>query len=214
MHELCNLFIDLGAQPPSNAYLTNTMLNQNELYLPLKLYVCDKCFLVQTQDFTDRETFFNSEYAYFSSTSTTWLQHAKEFTNTVIDRFSLNEESFVVEVASNDGYLLQNFLENNIPSLGIEPTASTANVAKERGIDTIEDFFGYDLSKKVISDYKKADFLIEQTSEGVTKLTWGMDGVNKGIVEKFFYAVMDFDSMIGKDYETGLADIKALAEQP
>ena len=108
--ELCNLFIDLGAQPPSNAYLTNAMLNQTELYFPLKLYVCDKCFLVQTQDFTDRETFFNSEYAYFSSTSTTWLQHAKEFTKTVINRFSLNEESFVIEIASNDGYLLKNFL--------------------------------------------------------------------------------------------------------
>jgi hypothetical protein len=158
--DLCNLFIDLGAQPPSNAYLSDEMLNQCEIYLPLKLYVCDKCFLVQTQDFTVRETFFNSEYAYFSSTSTSWLLHAKEFSISMIDRFSLNEESFVVEIASNDGYLLQNFVENNVPCLGIEPTESTAKVARERGINTLEDFFGYDLSKKLISNYGKVDFLV------------------------------------------------------
>src|SRR5580698_3016908 len=119
-------FVDLGAAPPSNAYLTRAELNAPERYYPLRVLVCESCWLVQTEDFVRAEEMFASNYAYFSSFSTSWVEHAKHYVGKMVDRFNLGPRSFVVEVAANDGYLLQFVKERKIPCLGIEPTASTA----------------------------------------------------------------------------------------
>lgn len=155
-----DLVIDLGFQPPSNSYLTKTDLNKQEDCFPLKIFICSSCFLVQTQDTTDKTTFFNSEYAYFSSTSTSWLDHAKQFVKTVVDEFKLDKSSFVLEIASNDGYLLRNFLDTNIPCLGIEPTESTAQKAQDIGINTWVEFFDLPLTKKIRKKYGEADLIV------------------------------------------------------
>lgn len=152
--------IDLGSQPPANSYLTIENLNRAEMYLPLKVYVCDECHLVQTADFTQRETFFNSDYAYFSSTSKTWLAHAKFYVESVIKEFNLNKDSFVIEVASNDGYLLKNFVEKKIPCVGVEPSKSTASKSKSIGINTIVDFYDVDLAKNLKDNYGGADLIV------------------------------------------------------
>ena len=157
--EIKNLVIDLGAQPPANSYIEKTDLDSPEIYYPLKIYVCGKCFLVQTRDFTNRETFFNADYAYFSSTSSTWLEHAKKYAETIINQLRLNQDSFVVEIASNDGYLLKNFTKNDIPCLGIEPSESTASVARKHGIKTITKFFCEFLANDIIKDHGKADLI-------------------------------------------------------
>ena len=154
-HEL----IDLGAQPPSNSYLKKENLEMAEIYLPLKVYVCSSCFLVQTADFTQRETFFNEEYAYFSSTSQTWLDHAKNYVSEMCKRFKISKTSFVIEVASNDGYLLKNFLDKKIPCLGIEPTASTAKVSADLGIDTLVQFYGVETALEVYKKHGAADLI-------------------------------------------------------
>jgi len=155
-----DLVIDLGFQPPSNSYLTKTDLNKQENSFPLKIFICSSCFLVQTQDTTDKTTFFNSEYAYFSSTSTSWLDHAKKFVKTVVDEFKLDKNSFVLEIASNDGYLLKNFLDRNIPCLGIEPTESTAQKAQDIGVNTWVEFFDLPLTKKIRKKYGEADLIV------------------------------------------------------
>jgi len=124
-------FLDLGFAPPSNAYLSAADLTKPELYYPLKLKVCTQCWLVQTEDYAQADELFSPDYAYFSSTSSSWLTHAKNYTEAMTERFVLNENSFVIEVASNDGYLLKNFVEAGIPCLGIEPTASTAAAAEK-----------------------------------------------------------------------------------
>ena len=151
--------IDLGAQPPSNSYLHAQDLDKEEIYLPLRVYVCSKCFLVQTADFTQRETFFNKEYAYFSSTSKTWLEHATLYVRDIVEQFSINKNSFVIEVASNDGYLLRNFVDRGIPCLGIEPTKSTAAQSKAQGINTLVDFYGVELARQVKKEYGQADLI-------------------------------------------------------
>ena len=157
--ELKNELIDLGKAPPSNNYLTNDSLNSPENYFPLRVMVCDDCWLVQTQDFNDADELFTDEYAYFSSTSKSFLEHAKDYSIKIIDYLGLDEKSFVVELASNDGYLLKNFNRKNIPCLGIEPTASTAAAAREIGIETLEEFFGTELAMN-LSTNKKADLII------------------------------------------------------
>ena len=154
------LVIDLGCQPPSNSYLTERDLNKKETYFPLKIFICDSCFLVQTQDTTNKKTFFNSNYAYFSSTSTTWLGHSKRYVSRVVDELKLDNNSFVLEIASNDGYLLKNFLYKNIPCLGIEPTESTAKAAKKLGLNTWVDFYSLPLAEKIAEKYGKADLVI------------------------------------------------------
>ena len=153
-------FIDLGYAPPSNAYLTVSDLNKPEIYYPLKVMVCDKCWLVQTEDYTKAGELFNSNYAYFSSTSIFWLKHAKNYAKKIIEQLNLNSDSFVIEVASNDGYLLKNFHETGVPCLGIEPTASTAKEAEKLGIPVIREFFGEKLGKKLASEHKKADLIV------------------------------------------------------
>ena len=127
---LTHTFVDLGFAPPSNAYLTKEDLSKTEKYYPLRVRVCEECWLVQTEDYADANDLFNSNYSYFSSTSTSWLKHAEEYFNKIISRLELNKDSYVIELASNDGYLLKNFKKANIPCLGIEPTNSTADAAE------------------------------------------------------------------------------------
>jgi len=115
-------FLDLGNTPPSNAYLKKIDLKKPEITYPLRVMVCNKCWLVQTQDYTNAEELFKEDYAYFSSTSKGWLNHAKQYSDMIIKKLGLTKDSFVIELASNDGYLLKNFVENDIPCLGIEPT--------------------------------------------------------------------------------------------
>lgn len=153
-------FLDLGFAPPSNAYLTKKNLDGPEIYFPLKIKVCDVCWLVQTEDYASAEHLFDENYAYFSSTSASWLLHAKKYVDHVIPLFGLNEKSLVVEVASNDGYLLKNFVENNVPCLGIEPTKSTADAARSIGIPVISEFFGYTLAKNMVDESGKANLII------------------------------------------------------
>ena len=152
-----NEFADLGTSPPSNSYLREDQLHKPELFYPLRVKVCKSCWLVQTEDFTNREEFFSSDYAYFSSFSTTWLAHAKDYVEKMINRFNLTETSFVLEVASNDGYLLQYVKERSIPCMGVEPTKSTAEAATSKGIPTRQEFFGVKLAESLVSENKKAD---------------------------------------------------------
>ena len=152
-------FIDLVASPLSNSYITYEDLNKPEIYYPLKLYVCHNCYLVQIGEHKSAREIFNSHYAYFSSFSTSWLQHCEEYCKMIIERFDLNNSSLVTEIASNDGYLLQFFKNFDIPVLGIEPTSNTATVAIGKGIDTIIDFFGVRLAQKLSED-NKSDLII------------------------------------------------------
>ena len=161
-HCLSNLthkFLDLGFAPPSNAYLTINDLTKPEKYYPLKVMVCDQCWLVQTQDYAQADELFDSEYAYFSSTSTGWLDHAMRYTQDMVKELDLNEKSFVIEIASNDGYLLKNFLRMKIPCLGIEPTTSTANVAESLGIPVLQEFFSEQLARKIVDEKGQADLI-------------------------------------------------------
>lgn len=158
--ELTYVFIDLVNSPPSNSFLTKEQLNEPEMFYPLKVFVCHSCFLVQIDEYKKSDTIFNSEYVYFSSYSTSWLAHAKVFTDKMASRFGLTKDSQAVEIASNDGYLLQYFKEKNIPVLGIEPTANTAAVAIKKGIESIIDFFGVELAKKLAAEGRKADLLM------------------------------------------------------
>ena len=149
--------VDLGSAPPSNAYLSSEQLSSPELWFPLRVLVCESCWLVQTEDFTQAEDLFDQEYAYFSSFSTSWLAHSEQYVTQMIKRFGLDQNSFVVEVAANDGYLLQYFQQRNIPCLGIEPTNSTAIAAREKGIKIVEEFFGVELAHKLVSQGYQAD---------------------------------------------------------
>jgi predicted TPR repeat methyltransferase len=156
-HELSHPFLDLGSSPPSNAYLTTETLNKPEKWFPLKVMVCDECWLVQTEDFADAHELFDAHYAYFSSFSSSWLNHAHDYVQAMIARFQLNASSKVVEVAANDGYLLQYVKAKNIPCLGVEPTHSTAVAAREKGIDIVESFFGVALAKEMVATGHQAD---------------------------------------------------------
>ena len=152
--------IDLGGAPPSNAYLSKHSLGQIEKYFPLHVLVCEVCWLVQTEDYIGVEELFDRDYAYFSSVSSSWLNHAEEFVGEVVNRFRLDSSSLVIEVASNDGYLLQFVQNRGIPCLGIEPTASTAMEARKKGLQVLEDFFGTQLANQLLSKDQKADLII------------------------------------------------------
>ncbi len=152
-------FLDLGFAPPSNAYLTHQDITKPEKYYPLKVKVCDQCWLVQTEDYAQADELFNSEYAYFSSTSTGWLAHATRYAEKMTRQLKLTKNSLVIEVASNDGYLLKNFLVAGIPCLGIEPTASTAAAAEQLGIPVLREFFGEQLGKQLATTGKQADLI-------------------------------------------------------
>ena len=158
--ELTYEFIDIVNAPPSNSFLTKDHVNEPEVFYPLKLYVCDKCFLVQIDEYKKSGEIFNQDYAYFSSFSTSWLEHAKKYMDMITDRLGLGATSHVMEIASNDGYLLQYFKKKQIPCLGIEPSANTAQAAREKGVDTLEEFFGVDLAKRLVQEGRKADLII------------------------------------------------------
>jgi len=158
--ELTLCLMDLGSAPPSNAYLTGQALHEPEQWLPLRVLVCTHCWLAQTEDFARPETFFGAEYAYFSSTSTSWLSHANRYVELMTKRIGLNAESFVVEVAANDGYLLQFVRSRGIPCIGIEPTAGTAAAARAKGIDIVESFFGVALAEGLRAQGRSADLII------------------------------------------------------
>jgi SAM-dependent methyltransferase len=149
--------IDLGTSPPSNSYLTEAALQKPEKWLPLRVLVCEKCWLVQTEDFSAADDLFDENYAYFSGYSKSWLAHSKRYADEMTRRFSLSRSSLVVEVAANDGYLLQYFKESQIPCLGIEPTASTARAARAKGITVVEDFFGIRMADDLVSQGTQAD---------------------------------------------------------
>lgn len=153
-------FIDLGFSPPSNAYLQAEHLCYPELHYPLRVKVCHQCWLVQTEDYARADELFGVDYAYFSSTSTTWLDHAARYARMITERLQLGPDSFVIEVASNDGYLLKNFVAANIPCLGIEPTASTAAAAEARGIPVRREFFGEALGRGLAHEGRRADLVV------------------------------------------------------
>lgn len=159
-NQLEHVFLDLGFAPPSNAYLSDESLRGPETWFPLRLYVCQNCWLVQTEDYSQAEELFRKDYAYFSSTSTIWLEHAREYVETMRKRLALDQKSFVIEVASNDGYLLRNFVAAGIPCLGIEPTASTASAAETLGITVLREFFGESLACELVRKGKQADLII------------------------------------------------------
>jgi len=152
-------FLDLGFAPPSNAYLIAEDLARPEKYYPLKVMVCDRCWLVQTEDYAQADELFSSDYAYFSSTSTGWLAHAALYAEKMIKELELDKDSMVIEVASNDGYLLKNFVAAGIPCLGIEPTASTAEAAMKLNIPVAQEFFGEQLGLRLASEGNQADLI-------------------------------------------------------
>lgn len=158
--ELSHEFIDLGSSPPSNAYLTDTTLKQPEKWYPLRVLVCAECWLVQTEDYAGADELFDANYAYFSSFSDSWLKHSEQYVDEMISRLGLSNSSNVVEVAANDGYLLQYFKKQDIPCFGIEPTASTAQAAREKGIDIEESFFGVSLAQRFAESGKQADLTV------------------------------------------------------
>lgn len=153
------IFVDLGMSPLCESLLTVDQLNQIEPFYPLHAYVCEKCFLVQLEQYVSPDQIF-SDYVYFSSYSDSWLAHAKAYTDLVTQRFSLNKDSRVVELGSNDGYLLQYFVEKGIPVLGIEPAANVAAVASGKGIPSLPEFFGQDLAQELAGKGEQADLII------------------------------------------------------
>jgi SAM-dependent methyltransferase len=157
---LKHVFLDLGHAPPSNAYMTEDDLRGPEVTYPLKLFVCNACWLVQTQDFIAADAMFTEDYAYFSSTSASWLRHAADYVDMIVQRLELDGGSKVIEIASNDGYLLRNFLTHRVPCLGIEPTTSTAEVAEALGIPVVREFFGTKLATTLAGRDEQADLII------------------------------------------------------
>ena len=159
--ELEHVFIDLNNSPASNSFLTKEQLNEPETFFPLKVFTCPTCFLVQIDEYKKSDAIFDSNYVYFSSYSTSWLKHASNYADTMTERFGYNDQSQVIEIASNDGYLLQYFLQKGIKVMGIEPTANTAEVAMSKGIKTVVEFFGVELADRLRNHWDvKADLLL------------------------------------------------------
>ncbi len=158
--ELTEIFINLVHAPASNSFLSKEQLEEPETFYPLCVYICHDCFLVQIAEYKKSTTIFNNEYVYFSSYSKSWLEHARKYTDMMVKRFGFNSSSQVIEIASNDGYLLQYFKEKDVPVLGIEPTANTADVARSKGIESINEFFGKTLAQELAASKGKADLLI------------------------------------------------------
>ena len=153
-------FLDLGNAPPSNAYLNKEDLRKPEITYPLRILTCTNCWLVQTEDYTDADELFNDDYAYFSSTSKSWLKHASDYCTMITNRLGLSDNSFVVEIASNDGYLLKNFVSSGIPCLGIEPTKSTAAAASAIGVPVRQEFFGKNMGLNMANAGEQADLVL------------------------------------------------------
>ncbi|MGI0022573.1 MAG: methyltransferase domain-containing protein [Nitrososphaeraceae archaeon] len=156
---LTQVFVDLGMSPLANSFLNADELNRVESFYPLRAFVCNECLLVQLEEYESPEHIFTN-YVYFSSYSETWLRHVEDYVNTMIKRFGFDKNSQIIEIASNDGYLLQHFKKRNIPILGIEPAANIAKVAEKKGIPTIIKFFGTETAKELVLEGKKADLLL------------------------------------------------------
>lgn len=159
-HKLTHKFVDLVNSPPSNSFLIEEQLNEPETFYPLKLYICEKCWLVQVQEYKKAEEIFSGDYVYFSSYSRSWLEHAKTYVDMITEKLALTPLSRAIEIACNDGYLLQYFQQKHIPCIGIEPSENTAGVAREKGINVIVDFFGEKLARQLAEERKAADLLI------------------------------------------------------
>lgn len=155
---LKHTFVDLGMSPLCESYISAERMNQMEPFYPLHVFVCERCFLVQLDEFVSPQEIF-TEYAYFSSFADSWVEHARQYAELMIERFQLNGQSHVVEIASNDGYLLQHFVANGIRSLGIEPAANVAKEAEQRGVPTIVEFFGEEFAHKLAADGQQADVI-------------------------------------------------------
>lgn len=149
--------VDLGSAPPSNAYLAEQDLHAPEKWFPLRVLVCEHCWLVQTEDFAKADDLFDADYAYFSSFSSSWLAHCERYVADMSERFGLRAQSHVVEIAANDGYLLKYFMSRGIPCTGVEPTSSTAAAARAKGIEIIEGFFGLPMAGELVRQGKQAD---------------------------------------------------------
>ncbi|MEA4907904.1 MAG: methyltransferase domain-containing protein, partial [Anaerolineaceae bacterium] len=156
---LQHTFVNLGVSPVANDYVSESRLNEMEPFYPLHVYVCEQCFLVQLEEFESPEQIFG-DYAYFSSYSVSWLEHAKKYVEMMIERFGYNQTSQVIELASNDGYLLQYFVEHNVPVLGIEPARNVAQAAIEKGIPTRSEFFGQALARSLVGEKISADLIL------------------------------------------------------
>lgn len=156
---LAHTLVDLGMSPLCESFLTADQLNEMEPFYPLKVWVCERCFLVQLEEYVSPESIFD-DYAYFSSFSDAWLQHARDYVETMTERFGLDEQSYVVELASNDGYLLQYFVERGIPCLGIEPAGNVAEAAVARGVPTLVEFFDEQLARRLVEDGRRADLIL------------------------------------------------------
>lgn len=157
---LSHVFIDLGEQPPSNSFLTGPQLGEAEAVYPLKVYTCAKCFLVQVDEYKKSSEIFSEEYVYFSSFSSSWLAHARNYVAMAVDRFALTPDSLVVEIASNDGYLLQYVKKQGIPCYGVEPSLATAEAAAEKGIESVTEFFGQELAERLVRERGPVDLLV------------------------------------------------------
>ncbi len=175
--------VDLGSAPPSNNYLTKSDLSSVERWYPLKVLVCESCWLTQTEDYNQAEDLFTDTYAYLSSTSKSWLDHAKAYSEQIISDLKLSNNSFVIELACNDGYLLKNFVAKGIPCLGIEPTLSTAKIAEKNGIPVLKEFFGETIGNELSSAGKQADLIIANNVYAhvpdINDFTKGIKGVLK-----------------------------------
>lgn len=156
---LQHTFVDLGMSPLCESYVSADKVNEMEPFYPLHVYVCEHCFLVQLEEFVSPEHIF-TEYAYFSSYAESWLQHCRRYTDLITERLQLNDQSFVVELASNDGYLLQYFVEKQIPALGVEPAANVAKVAVDKGVPTLVEFFGVACAQRMAAAGQQADLII------------------------------------------------------
>lgn len=159
-HTLEKIFIDLINAPPSNSYLTKEQLNEPEVYFPLRVFFCEHCWLVQIDEYKKSDEIFSEDYAYFSSYSKSWVKHAEEYVEMIYKRLLLSKSSRVMEIASNDGYLLQFFVAKGIPCFGVEPSAGTAKAAEIKGVESIIDFFGSNLATRIVKDRGKQDLII------------------------------------------------------
>lgn len=158
--KLNKVFIDLINAPPSNSYLTEEQLNEPEVFYPLKVWVCENCWLVQVEEYKSSDEIFCDEYAYFSSYSKSWVKHAEEYVEMICKRLSLNRSSRILEIASNDGYLLQFFVKKGIPCFGVEPSLGTAKAAEAKGVESLVDFFGSYLAGKIVEERGKQDLVL------------------------------------------------------
>jgi hypothetical protein len=159
-NDIEDIVLDLVNAPPSNAYLRKEQLNNPETYYPLKIMVCKHCWLVQMDEYASSADIFDDDYLYFSSYSTSWVNHARKYVDMITYRLSLSKKSHVMEIASNDGYLLQFFVKKSIPCIGVEPSTSTISAAKEKGVDSIPEFFGTVLANKIVTEREKQDLII------------------------------------------------------